>query len=116
MYKAALILACGTVMGFAALTALVPGTSAAFAQQPVTFACGVPDGHICQFVVRTAVAPISFAVPSGERTEIAGVTPGIDKYCVCDPGPVTPDCTAPQVGYWCSGFWADVVAGPNPPQ
>jgi hypothetical protein len=104
-------------IGFALLAFLVPGTRASLAQQQiVTFVCPVPAGHMCQFVVRTAASPISFALSSGERTELAGITPGIDKYCVCDPGPVTSDCTAPRIDHWCLGFWADVVLGPNPPK
>jgi hypothetical protein len=70
----------------------------------------------CQFSVRTGASPISFALPSGERRELAGITPVSDKYCVCDPGPVTPDCTAPQIDHWCLGFWADVAPGLNPPR
>jgi hypothetical protein len=102
---------------FALVALLAPGTRTALAQQQtVTFVCPVPAGHVCQFVVRTGVAPISFGLSSGERNELAGITPGIDKYCVCDPGPVTSDCTAPRIDHWCLGFWADVVPGPNPPR
>jgi hypothetical protein len=102
---------------FALPAFLAPGTSAVLAQQQtVTFVCPLPAGHVCQFTVRTAASPISFALPAGERSELAGITPVRDKYCVCDPGPVTPDCTAPRVDHWCLGFWADVVPGPSPPR
>jgi hypothetical protein len=56
---------------------------------------------------------MTFALPSGERKEVASITPHADKYCVCDPGPVTPDCTAPQLGHWCLGAWLDVDTGLN---
>jgi hypothetical protein len=102
----------------ALLAFLAPGASLqpVSAQQPATFLCLAPAGHVCQFAVRTGAGPISFALPSGERRELAGLTPVVDKYCVCDPGPVTPDCTAPQLGNWCLGYWADVVPGLNPPR
>ena len=66
--------------------------TAANAQQTVTFMCAAPAGHVCQFAVQTGGSQMNFALPSGERKEVAGVTPHADKYCVCDPGPVTPDC------------------------
>jgi len=92
-------------------------TSVALAQhQTPTFVCLAPAEHVCQFTVRTGASPMSFALRSGERKELTGITSGSDKYCVCDPGPVTPDCTAPQIGHWCLGFWADVVPGLNPPR
>jgi hypothetical protein len=83
------------------------------AQQPVMFLCAAPAGHVCQFVVKTGGAQIAFALPSGERKEVANITPHADKYCVCDPGPVTADCTAPQLGHWCLGSWLDVDPGLN---
>jgi len=95
---------------------LTLGTSTMAQQQTAAFVCLAPAGHVCQFAVRTGAAPMSFALPSGERNELAGVTPGSDKYCVCDPGPVTLDCNAPQIDHWCLGFWADVVPGLNPPR
>jgi hypothetical protein len=104
------------VISFALLAFLMPGTSSVLAQQQsATFVCLAPAGHVCQFTVRSA-SPISFALPSGERKELADITPGSDKYCVCDPGPVSPDCTAPQIDHWCLGFWADVRPGQNPPR
>jgi hypothetical protein len=45
------------------------------AQQMVTFLCAAPAGHVCQFAVQTAGPPIAFALPSGERKEVAGITP-----------------------------------------
>ena len=87
--------------------------SAAQAQQTVTFLCLAPAGHVCQYAVRTAGSQIDFALPSGERKEVPGVTPHSDKYCVCDPGPVTPDCRAPRLDHWCIGSWLDVDAGTN---
>ena len=83
------------------------------AQQTVTFLCLAPAGHVCQYAVRTAGSQITFALPSGERKEVPGVTPHADKYCVCDPGPVTPDCRAPRLDHWCIGSWLDVDAGTN---
>jgi hypothetical protein len=82
---------------------------AARAQQAVPFVCLAPAGHVCQFEVRTPAGPIDFALPSGERKEVAGVTPRSDKYCVCDPGPVTADCKAPRLDHWCLGDWVDVT-------
>ncbi|MBV8615202.1 MAG: hypothetical protein JOY66_15755 [Acetobacteraceae bacterium] len=86
---------------------------AAYAQQTVTFLCSAPAGHVCQYAVRTGGSQITFALPSGERKEVPGVTPHADKYCVCDPGPVTPDCKAPQLDHWCMGQWLDVDSGVN---
>ena len=83
------------------------------AQQTVTFLCAAPTGHVCQFAVQTGGSQISFALPSGERKEVPGVTPHADKYCVCDPGPVTPDCKAPRLDHWCMGSWLDVDPGLN---
>jgi hypothetical protein len=87
--------------------------TAASAQQTVTFLCAAPAGHVCQFAVRTGGSQTTFALPSGERKEVASITPHADKYCVCDPGPVTLDCTAPQLGHWCLGSWLDVDPGLN---
>ncbi len=83
------------------------------AQQVVTFLCAAPAGHVCQFAVQTAGPPIAFALPSGERKEAPGIVPHADKYCVCDPGPITPDCKAPQLDHWCMGQWLDVDPGLN---
>ena len=102
---------------FAALPALL--ATAARAQQAlaqehtVHFVCLAPAGHVCQYAVQTANGPIDFSLPSGERRDVEGITPLRDKYCVCDPGPVTADCTAPQPGHRCLGYWADVVPGKN---
>jgi hypothetical protein len=63
--------------------------------------------------VKTGGSQIAFALPSGERKQVANVTPHADKYCVCDPGPVTPDCQAPQLDHWCMGSWLDVDTGLN---
>jgi hypothetical protein len=81
--------------------------SAAGAQQTVTFLCAAPAGHVCQVAVQTAGSEVKFSLPSGERKELAGVTPHAGKYCVCDPGPVTPDCKAPRLDHWCMGSWLD---------
>jgi len=85
----------------------------AHAQQAARFVCLAPAGHVCQFAVRTGGSEINFALPSGERKEVPGITPYADKYCVCDPGPVTPDCQAPLLGHWCLGSWLDVTTGLN---
>ncbi len=96
------------------LTLLSPQIFAgAQAGQTVTFLCAAPAGHVCQFAVQTAGAPIAFSLPSGERKEVPHITPHADKYCVCDPGPVTPDCKAPQLDHWCMGSWLDVDPGLN---
>ena len=87
--------------------------SAASAQQTVTFLCAAPAGHVCQFAVQTRGSQVDFALPSGERKEVSNITPHADKYCVCDPGPVTPDCKAPRLDHWCMGSWLDVDAGLN---
>ncbi len=87
--------------------------TAANAQQTVTFLCAAPAGHVCQFAVKTGGSQVAFALPSGERKEVPGITPHADKYCVCDPGPVTPDCTAPRIDHWCLGAWLDVDTGLN---
>ncbi len=83
------------------------------AQQTVTFLCAAPAGHVCQFAVQTGGSQIAFALPSGERKEVPGITPHADKYCVCDPGPVTSDCQAPRLDHWCMGSWLDVDPGLN---
>ena len=51
--------------------------------------CAAPAGHVCQFAIKTGGSQMTFALPSGERKEVASITPHADKYCVCDPGPVT---------------------------
>ncbi len=99
-------------LGAAAVFAAA-GVHPALAQQTVTFLCNAPQGHVCQFQINTASGPINFALPSGQRTEIPGVTPHADKYCVCDPGPVTPKCNDPQPNHWCLGSWVDVDPGLN---
>ena len=83
------------------------------AQQTVTFLCAAPTGHVCQFAVQTGGSQVDFALASGERREVPGVTPHADKYCVCDPGLVTLDCKAPLLDHWCMGSWLDVDAGLN---
>jgi hypothetical protein len=83
------------------------------AQQTVTFLCAAPTGHVCQFAVQTGGSQIAFALPSGARKEVPGITPHADKYCVCDPGPVTPNCQAPRLDHWCLGSWLDVDTGLN---
>jgi len=85
----------------------------AHAQQTVTFLCMAPAGHVCQYAVQSQGQQIAFALPSGERKEVPGITPHVDKYCVCDPGPVTPDCKAPRLDHWCLGSWVDVDTGLN---
>ncbi len=100
-------------LAFAAATVLGAVASAPAQEKAVKFVCLAPAGHTCQYQVRTAQGPISFALPAGEKREVGGITPRTDTYCVCDPGPVTPDCTAPQLGSWCLGYWANVVPGEN---
>ena len=86
---------------------------AAHAQQTVTFLCSAPAGHVCQYAVQIGGSQITFALPAGQRKQVPGVTPHADKYCVCDPGPVTPDCKAPQLDHWCMGQWLDVDSRVN---
>jgi hypothetical protein len=104
-----------TALGVAAPVWLASGAFAqqTLAQQTVTFLCAAPTGHVCQFAVQKAGSQIAFALPSGQRKEVPGITPHADKYCVCDPGPVTPDCKAPQLDHWCMGQWLDVDSGLN---
>jgi hypothetical protein len=98
----------------AAVPALIAlGGQPALAQQTVTFLCNAPAGHVCQFSIKTAAGPIDFALPSGQRKQVSGVTPHADTYCVCDLGPVTPDCKAPQLDHWCMGQWLAVDPGLN---
>ncbi len=98
----------------AALSALfASGAGPALAGQTATFLCNAPAGHVCQFSIKTASGPIDFALPSGQRKEVAGLVPHSDKYCVCDPGPVTADCQAPRIDHWCLGSWVDVDPGLN---
>jgi hypothetical protein len=85
---------CVTASVFLAVAADAQQT---LAQQTVTFLCAAPAGHVCQFAVQTAGSQVAFALPSGERKEVPGITPHADKYCVCDPGPVTPNCQAPRL-------------------
>ena len=99
-------------LGAAALIAAA-GAGPAFAQQTVTFLCNAPAGHVCQFQIDTAAGPINFALPSGQRTQIPDIRPHADKYCVCDPGPVTRDCVAPRLDHWCMGQWLAVDPGLN---
>ncbi len=104
-----------TALCVAAPVCLAPAANAqqTLAQQTVTFLCAAPAGHVCQFAVQTGGSQIAFALPSGERKEVSGITPHADKYCVCDPGPVTPNCQAPQLDHWCMGSWLDVDPGLN---
>jgi hypothetical protein len=83
------------------------------AQQTVTFLCAAPTGHVCQFAIQSAGSQVAFALPSGQRKEVPGITPHADKYCVCDPGPVTTNCQAPRLDHWCLGAWLDVDTGLN---
>jgi hypothetical protein len=55
---------------------------------------------------------LSRCLRASER-RVSGITPHTDKYCVCDPGPVTPNCQAPQLDHWCMGSWLDVDSGLN---
>jgi hypothetical protein len=104
-----------TALCVAAPFCLAPAATAqqTLAQQTVTFLCAAPAGHVCQFAVQTGGSQIAFALPSGERKEVPGITPHADKYCVCDPGPVTADCTATRIDHWCMGSWLDVDSGLN---
>jgi hypothetical protein len=45
--------------------------TAASAEQTVTFLCAAPAGHVCQFAVKTGGSEMTFALPSGERKEVA---------------------------------------------
>ncbi len=103
----------GALRRGAACLATAANAQQTLAQQTVTFLCAAPTGHVCQFAVQTGGSQVDFALPSGARKEAPGVTPHADKYCVCDPGPVTPDCKAPLLDHWCMGSWLDVDAGLN---
>jgi hypothetical protein len=97
------------------LACLAAGASAQqkLAQQAVTFTCLAPAGHVCQFGVRTGGGQINFALPSGGNKEMPGITPHADTYCICDPGPLTPDCKEPRLDHWCLGSWLEVQPGVN---
>jgi len=105
-----------TLALFLALAAFAPPAGAqqvAAVHHSVKFLCLAPAGHTCQFEVRTDAGPVDFALPSGNKRVIGGVTPHSDTYCVCDPGPVTPDCKAPRLDHWCLGRWVEVTPGLN---
>ncbi|HTR14165.1 MAG TPA: hypothetical protein VMI72_13170 [Roseiarcus sp.] len=95
------------------LAAAAAGPQHAAAQEAVTFTCIAAAGHVCQFAVRTGGGQINFALPSGETKEVPGVLPHLSTYCVCDPGPVTPDCRQPRLDMWCLGSWTEVYPGVN---
>lgn len=71
------------------------GAPGADAREGATFVCAAPAGHVCQFGVRTRNRETHFALPSGRRKNTRAVSFRVDKYCMCDPGPVTPNCVAP---------------------
>ncbi len=98
---------------FVLLLTAIGGAQQAVAQQAVTFTCLAPAGHVCQIGVRSGGGQLNFALPSGEKKEMAGITPHTDKYCICDPGPVTPDCKQPRLDLWCFGSWQEVQPGVN---
>jgi hypothetical protein len=95
------------------LTAATGGPQRAAAQGAVSFTCVAPAGHVCQFAVRTGGGQMNFPLPSGETKEVSGLVPHVDTYCVCDPGPVTPDCKQPRLDLWCLGSWSEVQPGVN---
>ncbi len=103
-WKAAL----GAAIGLAAGIALAPASAG-----EATFLCNAPAGHVCQFQINTGAGPIAFALPAQAKKRVDGVTPHADTYCVCDPGPITPDCKAPQLNHWCMGQWMAVDPGLN---
>ncbi len=98
---------------FASLLLPAAASGLAFAESAATFMCLAPAGHVCKFAVRTASGQVDFALAAGERKDVPGVAAHADKYCVCDPGPVTPDCKAPRLDHWCLGSWVDVDTGVN---
>jgi hypothetical protein len=51
----------------------------ASAQQTVTFLCAAPAGHVCQFAVQSAGSQVAFALPSGQRKEVPGITPQLKE-------------------------------------
>jgi hypothetical protein len=88
-------------------------SSITLAEQGVPFTCLAPAGHVCALGVRTRGTQINFALPSGQKKRMAGLTPRVDTYCICDPGPVTPDCKQPRLDLWCLGSWQMVQPGVN---
>ena len=84
----------GTPVDGALVAAAICLATAANAPQTVTFLCAAPARHVCQFAVQTGGFQVAFALPSGERKEVPGIH--ADKYCVSDPGPVTPNCKRPN--------------------
>jgi hypothetical protein len=101
------------LLSLSAVALAAAAAQSALAQETVTFTCLAPAGHVCQFAVHSAGQQINFALPSGAKKDVPGVTPRIDTYCVCDPGPVTPDCKQPRLDHWCLGSWAPVQPGVN---
>jgi hypothetical protein len=82
-------------------------------QQTVTFQCNAPEGHVCQFGVRSGQSQQNFGLPSGQQHDVSGLVPWTDTYCVCDPTPVTDDCRPPVLDNWCFGSWEPVKPGVN---
>ncbi len=101
------------LMSAVLLAATTVGPRYAKAQELASFTCIAPAGHVCQFTVRTGGGRMDFALPSGGTKEAPGLVPHVDTYCVCDPGPVTPDCKQPRLDLWCSGSWSEVQPGVN---
>jgi hypothetical protein len=95
------------------MTAAIASPGYAAAQEAASFTCIAPAGRVCQFAVRTGGGQMNFALPSGETKEVPGLVPHVDTYCVCDPGPVTPDCKQPRLDLWCLGSWSEVQPGVN---
>jgi hypothetical protein len=62
--------------------ALVP-LAFAQAQEPMQFGCDAPTGKTCYFSIQFASGGVrSFALPSGRKTVVSGVTAGRDAYLV----------------------------------
>ena len=69
------------------LLAVAANAQQKLAQQTVTFLCAAPAGHVCQFAVQRGGSQIEFALPSGKRKRVSGVTPRADKVLRLRPGP-----------------------------
>ena len=87
------------------LACLLATTAASAQQKTVAFGCDAGVGAVCNFTLRPVRGmERQFSVPSGQRTEMSGVIPLKERYCVCV-GVATPldwaECKTPYRGSFC---------------
>ena len=76
-------------------------------------------GCSADFVTKLPVRGAARGFANRFRVAFGGAKGGVGdysarrQYCVCDPGPVTPNCQAPRLDHWCLGAWLDVDTGLN---